>query len=1110
MCLALRERPRRAGCASATPSRPRGDPALTRDAGEIPGLKGFRPGRGRTSLPACSPSPPRPCALRTRSSETPLSARSPPVDARAARTRLRVTPAAAATRSASEAAAIRPKRATRMTAPHPQTHPHPQPTLEDYQRLLDASERGLLVLDPTNTVLFANSRARSWFRGIPLEGHAAPAGIAACAVGATSLAIADGTTLEVRGSVEPVMWAGSQAVLVSLEDAARQRDEERRHGEIAQQLRRFRSLVDTAGDGFFIVAPAEDFRLVYINDAGVRHSGWSRDELLGMRLWEWDTNFTPETTRAFWQMLRSRGSAMYETTARHKDGTGSRVEVAANHVVTDDGEFLAGSVRDISARARAERELRDSEERFRAVFEEASDALILVDPGDNRFVDCNAKAISLFEAATKAEMLMARGPELVAGSLTEEQILANRARIGRDGIWSGLIEYRTLRGRRFWGAAVVRRITVGGKDLHILRITDMTETRRLNELVTDTERLARIGGWELDFETKHLVWTNGSYLIHGLEPGTPLTPDMVLSQFDADFRDRFEAAAHEGMRTGQPWTIEARITPHGEERWVRLLGNSEAVAGKLHRLHGTIEDVTEHRRTEARLRERDERLQEQALLLDEATDAIVACDATGLIEVWNRGAERLLGWSRDEAVGRHAGTLHFADPAAFSAVVGAAREAGMWNGELEYRTRGDTRVLVESRWTLRLDADGRLQHILTINTDITERKRREALRLRAQRLESIGTLAGGIAHDLNNILAPVVLSSDILRMRMTDPADLELVSAIGTSARRGAEVVRQVLSFARGVEGTHIPINIRHLLPEIRHIVSETFPRNIACRVEAPHDLWSIMGEPTQIHQVLLNLCLNARDAMPQGGTITLRASNVETTPEQSATPGSGTGPHVRIQVTDTGSGIAPDVRERIFEPFFTTKGPGRGSGLGLSTAMAIVRSHRGFISVESETGRGTTIAVHFPADQPAGAATAAPAGAGPAEAPGRGQLILVIDDEASVRSITRQSLESAGYRVLTAEDGARGIAVFTQRRAEIALVLTDMMMPVMDGVAVIKALRRAAPTARIIAVSGAADVSALGQTALPSPPVGFLLKPFNLDSLLRAVHEALGPSPAP
>jgi PAS domain S-box-containing protein len=876
--------------------------------------------------------------------------------------------------------------------------------------------------------------------------------------------------------------------------------------EAERQLARFRALVETAGDAFYVVDPGQDFRLVYINDAGVRHFGRPREELLTLRVWEWDPNFTAETTRGFWEMVRARGSTIFETTTLDKDGHSRRVEVVASLLRTDDGEFLAGYFRDISVRARTEAELRESEERFHALFEEASDALILVDPADHHFVDCNANAVLLFDAASKAELLATRGPELVMGSLSEEQIRANREQLAATGSWSGLLEYRTLKGRRFWGAAMVRHIAAGGQTLQILRVTDTTETRRLIELLADTERLARIGGWEYHVASERLIWTNGSYLIHGVEPGTPISREFVLSLFEPGFRDQFEAAAHEGLRTGQPWTIEARIRPHGREIWIRILGNTEVIDGQPHRLHGTIEDITEARQAAATLRERDERLQEQALLLDEATDAIIVCDAAGLIHVWNHGAERLLGWTREEAIGRHAGTLHFPDHGVFASTLAAARELGMWNGELEYRTRKDTRVLVESRWTLTPGDADHPRTVLTINTDITERKRREATRLRAQRLESIGTLAGGIAHDLNNILAPVVLSSDILRLRAQDPGDLELINAIGTSARRGAEIVRQVLSFARGVEGTHIPINIRHLLPEIRHIVAETFPKNISCRVESPHDLWTVMGEPTQLHQVLLNLCLNSRDAMPEGGTITLRAANITVDATLAAmVPNARPGPHVRLQVIDTGTGIPGELRERVFEPFFTTKGPGRGSGLGLSTAMAIVRSHRGFITLESESGRGTTIAAHFPAEQPAGAPAEPTAVVAPAEPPGRGEVILVIDDEASVRSITKQSLESAGYRVLTAEDGARGISLFVQHRDEIALVLTDIMMPVMDGVAVIKALRRIAPAARIVAVSGAADATTVAQNFSPSPAIGFLLKPFNLDSLLRAVHEALG-----
>jgi CheY-like chemotaxis protein len=300
------------------------------------------------------------------------------------------------------------------------------------------------------------------------------------------------------------------------------------------------------------------------------------------------------------------------------------------------------------------------------------------------------------------------------------------------------------------------------------------------------------------------------------------------------------------------------------------------------------------------------------------------------------------------------------------------------------------------------------------------------------------------------------------------------------------------------VEGTHVPINVRHLLPEIRHIVAETFPRTITCRVESPHDLWSVMGEPTQLHQVLLNLCLNARDAMPEGGILTLRAANIQVDTTLAAmVPGAHAGAHVRVQVTDTGCGIAKEVRERIFEPFFTTKGPGRGTGLGLSTTMAIVRSHRGFITLETEVGRGMNFRA-LPAEQPTG--PAAPVTPAPCRDPG-----------AARRSSRRRRGERAVARVSKAPvtapspDGARGITSFVQHREEITRVLTDLMMPVMDGVAVIKALRRIAPAGRIIAMSGATDATGLAENLSPSPGLGFLLKPFNLESLLRAVHEAIG-----
>jgi nitrogen-specific signal transduction histidine kinase/ActR/RegA family two-component response regulator len=395
-------------------------------------------------------------------------------------------------------------------------------------------------------------------------------------------------------------------------------------------------------------------------------------------------------------------------------------------------------------------------------------------------------------------------------------------------------------------------------------------------------------------------------------------------------------------------------------------------------------------------------------------------------------------------------------------------------------------------------------------SDQTERKRLEAQFLRAQRMEGIGTLAGGIAHDLNNVLAPILMSIELLKLDLRDkPQMLKTLETIEGSARRGADLVRQVLTFARGLDGQRVAVNVRHLLNDLQQIIRETFPRNIDIKVAGgpPSDLWPIAGDPTQLHQVLLNLAVNARDAMPRGGSLAFTAENITIDQQYAATSRDVTaGPYVVLKVADTGVGIPPEIRDRIFEPFFTTKEVGKGTGLGLSTAHAIVKSHGGFVTVYSETGRGTTFKVYLPADP---ALRSRPSAPEVVDLPrGRGELVLVVDDESSIRDITQRTLEAFGYHVLTASDGAEAVAVFAQHRERIALVLTDMLMPVMDGPAVIMALTRMQPSVRIIAASGLNANDNLAK-AVNAGVKDFLPKPYAADTLLRLFREVLDRPPA-
>ena len=409
---------------------------------------------------------------------------------------------------------------------------------------------------------------------------------------------------------------------------------------------------------------------------------------------------------------------------------------------------------------------------------------------------------------------------------------------------------------------------------------------------------------------------------------------------------------------------------------------------------------------------------------------------------------------------------------------------------------------MESRWTLVRDDQGAPTSILVINTDITEKKRMEAQFLRAQRMESIGTLAGGIAHDLNNVLSPILMAIDTLQLKATDETSKKWLEVLRTNAERGGNMVRQVLSFARGVEGERVALQPKHLIKEIVKILRETLPKSIEITYHLPDDLWIISADATQMHQVLMNLCVNARDAMPDGGSISIKAENTFLDENYARMHiEAKAGRFVVVKVSDTGPGMSQEIQSRIFEPFFTTKEMSKGTGLGLSTALTIVKSHGGFINVYSEVHKGSQFALYLPALDAPGKVEA---GALQTDLPlGNGELILVVDDEESIRVITQGTLETFGYKVVTASDGTEALALYADSKNEIAVVLTDMVMPFMDGPATIRALKRMNPKVRIIAASGFATGQHTADASLEGVSV-FLNKPYTAERLLKALAKVL------
>lgn len=389
--------------------------------------------------------------------------------------------------------------------------------------------------------------------------------------------------------------------------------------------------------------------------------------------------------------------------------------------------------------------------------------------------------------------------------------------------------------------------------------------------------------------------------------------------------------------------------------------------------------------------------------------------------------------------------------------------------------------------------------------DLSERKILEQQFLRAQRMESIGTLAGGIAHDLNNVLSPIILSLELLKIKFCDEESQELISIISSSAQHGADMVRQVLSFARGVDGRRVEVQVQHLIRDIEKVANETFLKNIQIRTIIPRGLWSVLGDPTQLHQVLLNLAVNARDAMPFGGILVLSAENIAVDDHYAAQSlEARPGPYIAFQIEDTGIGMSPDILNKIFDPFFTTKEIGKGTGLGLSTSLAIIKSHGGFIQVSSEPGKGTKFKVYLPAKTENSNTSDEQIDTNLPRS--NGQLILIVDDEYAVRKITQQTLEHFGYHTLVASDGAEAVAIYAQRYEEIDAVITDMMMPLMDGPATIRALLRINPHVRIIAASGlsSSHPTALAGQNETAGVQDFLSKPYTAEMLLKTLHNVL------
>jgi len=616
-------------------------------------------------------------------------------------------------------------------------------------------------------------------------------------------------------------------------------------------------------------------------------------------------------------------------------------------------------------------------------------------------------------------------------------------------------------------------------------------------------KMAKLGAWNIVIPPEHqMIFPGMSRKLPAILNRYPFLENILEAYLPED-RERLAEAFAVCLEEGTSFDVTARIRQtSGQIVTVRSTGEVVKDAyGNVKGIQGGMQDIT-------RMAETESKLALQGAALNAVENMVVITNVHGHIEWANPSYCRITGYSMDEAEGSTLWELRHenAHPAGiFDRMWITILGGKVWHGEVISRTKNGAQ-LVEQVTLSPICSDGdKVTHFVAVKQEVTEKKKIEQQVLRAQRTDSIGALAGGIAHDLNNVLAPILMGLELLRLDERDSARGQMIEGLMASARRGSDLVKQILTFARGgSEGQQrMPLDLRMPLRELQRIVERTFPKSIRSHFNAADDLWMALAEPTQMYQIMLNLCMNARDAMREGGEIHVSLQNCVLDLHYAAErAGLKAGPHVLLEVRDTGTGIAKEHWDKLFDPFFTTKPQGEGTGLGLATLQQIVNKHGGRVHFDSEPGKGTVFRVYLPVEESVVARQKEAAESKPMLR-GNGQRILLVDDEDPVRLMAQEVLRRFGYRVFSSNRGEVGLHEFEENPAGFDILLVDMDMPKMNGPQVIRAVRRLRPSLPILGCSGHAKPEMIEAAELAGMH-DFLPKPFSTEQLLRKVHELL------
>ena len=689
------------------------------------------------------------------------------------------------------------------------------------------------------------------------------------------------------------------------------------------------------------------------------------------------------------------------------------------------------------------------------------------------------------------------------------------ARLRRGETWSGEFLVRRRDGTAFHALVTDTPVLDDAGDLcGIVGVSvDLTgqkqadeELRRREEALRDNERLlahtqkiASVGTWSWDVATNSVSWTEELYRQYGLAPQSrPMTYEGFLSLLHDDDRALVDGAVHRAFETRQPFAFDHRIIwPDGSEHWLHARGDVTVDGeGRIVRMVGTSQDITERKRAESELRQ-------QAHIVETISDAVIVMDTDGIVGDWNPAAERSFGYTRAEMLGQPLHRVSGAEnlPELERMLADAFKRDGRWAGELPFVRKDGVHGVADVIVAVQRDAQGRASSIISVSRDVTERKRLEAQLQQSQKMEAVGRLAGGIAHDFNNMLTAVKGYTEFLLedLDQTDQRRTD-VQEIAKAADRAASLTRQLLAFSRKQVLQPRPLDLNDVIEGMEKMLCRLIGEDVHVVTRLESDLHLVEADPSQVEQVIMNLAVNARDAMPTGGTLTIETRNVvidRVEADWAIQPG----PYALLVMTDTGHGMDASTQAQIFEPFFTTKPVGEGTGLGLSTVYGIVKQSEGHVSVYSEPGRGSTFKVYLPHVAESGQSPML--GPEMSRFPRGSETIVLVDDDEGVRAVARRILQRAGYTVLSAPDGVEAMRLISESGGRIDLLVTDVVMPGLGGRDLVAHVRDTYPDLRVLFVSGYTEEGVRRHGVLDVESA-FLEKPFTAERLAQKVREVL------